>query len=191
MKYILNHKDGIIELSVNKANSDKNRIENEILIARECGDCKRFLDINLFDSRVRKGKRMIHTKCNQCHRIRKLVKNSMKRFGKDSSTEEIIGIGYDLFIEWLDQGIYKHTEKGLHIDHCIPQSLGLDVEDLKILNHYSNLKLLPGKENIEKSNKYIYQVDIDRVLVYHPNPKRILKIISLAIESNQGIVIIS
>ena len=135
-------------------------------------------------------KRMIHTKCIQCHRIRKLVKNSMKRFGKDSSTEQIIGISYNDFIEWLDQGKYKHTEKGLHIDHCIPQSLGMNIEDLKILNHYSNLKLLPGKENIEKSNKYIYQEDINRVLAFHPNPKRILEIIEKAIASNQGIVII-
>jgi hypothetical protein len=62
----------------------------------------------------------------------KLVKGSMKRFGKDTSTEKIIGIGYDQFIDWLDQGTYKHTEKGLHIDHCIPQSLGLNVDDLKI-----------------------------------------------------------
>ena len=57
MKYILNHKDGLIELSVSKSNAYKNRIENDRLIARECGDCKRFLDMNLFDSRVRNGKR--------------------------------------------------------------------------------------------------------------------------------------
>ena len=90
----------------------------------------------------------------------------------------------------MDQGVYKHTEKGLHIDHCIPQSLGMNVDDLKILNHYSNLKLLPGKENIQKSNKYMYQTDIDRVLAFHPNPKRILEIIEKARESNRGIVII-
>ncbi len=112
------------------------------------------------------------------------MKGSTKRFGKDSSTAEIIGIGYDAFIEWLDQGVYKHTDKGLHIDHCIPQSLGIHVDDLKILNHYSNLKLLHSKENIQKSNKYIYQEDIDRVLAFHPNPKRILEIIEKAKENN-------
>lgn len=112
----------------------------------------------------------------------------MKGFGKDSSTAEIIGIGYDAFIEWLDQGVYKHTDKGLHIDHCIPQSLGMNVNDLKILNHYSNLKLLPGKENIQKSNKYIYQDDIDRILVHHPNPERIKEIIKNAVENNIQIV---
>ena len=190
MKYLLKHKDGLIELTVKNANAAKNRIEDGAVTARACGDCHRFLDLNSFDSRVRNGKRQIHTKCNQCHRIRKLVKGSMKRFGKDTNTEKIIGIEYDLFIDWLDQGVYKHTEKGLHIDHCIPQSLGMNVDDLKILNHYSNLKLLPGKENIQKSNKYMYQTDIDRVLAFHPNPKRILEIFEKARESNQGIVII-
>ncbi len=190
MKYLLNHKDGLIELTVKNTNAAKNRIEHGELTARACGDCNRFLDINSFDSRVRNGKRQIHTKCNQCHRIRKLVKGSMKRFGKDTSTEKIIGIEYDLFIEWLDQGVYKHTDKGLHIDHCIPQSLGMNVEDLKILNHYSNLKLLPGKENIQKSNKYIYQTDIDRVLKYHPYPERILDIIEIAKATKPELMII-
>ncbi len=177
MKYILNHKDGLIELAISRANILKNRIENNCITQRECCDCKRFLDINEFDSRVRNGKRQIHTKCIQCHRIRKLIKNSMNRFEKNSSTEKIIGIPYSEFIIWLDHGKYKQTDKGLHIDHCVPQSLGENSNDMTVLNHFSNLKLLPAKENILKSNKFIMQEDLSRVLKYSLNPDRIREII--------------
>ena len=185
MQYLLNHKDGIITIAVYKANAAKNRIENGELTARECGDCKSFLQINNFDSRVRNGKRQIHTKCIQCHKIRKLVKNSYKRFGKNSSTEQIIGITYNGFIEWLDKGVLKHTDKGLHIDHCVPQSLGENQDDLAILNHYSNLQLMNSKENIKKSNKYIYKDQLANTLAQSPNPKRLLELIE-----QSGIVII-
>lgn len=178
MIYTLNHKDGIITISVNKSNASKNIIENGELIARECGDCKSFLQINYFDSRVRNGKRQIHTKCIQCHRIRKLVKNSYKRFGKNSSTEQIIGISYQGFIEWLDRGDLKHTDKGLHIDHCVPQSLGQNQEDLAILNHYSNLQLMNSKENIQKSNKYIFKEQLTITLEKSPNAERLLELIN-------------
>jgi hypothetical protein len=185
MQYTLNHKDGIITLAINKANTIKNKIENGELISRECGDCKSFLHINSFDSRVRDGKRQIHTKCIQCHKIRKLVKNSYKRFGKDSSTEQIIGISYKGFIEWLDKGDLKHTDKGLHIDHCVPQSLGQNQDDLAILNHYSNLQLMNSKANMQKSNKYIYKEQLTITLAKSPNSKRLLELIK-----QSGIVII-
>jgi hypothetical protein len=178
MKYILNPKHGLIELTINKANISKNKIENNQITLRACGDCKRFLDINEFDSRVRNEKRQIHTKCILCLRIRKLIKNSINRFEKNSSTEKIIGISYADFIRWLDQVKYKHTDKGLHIDHCIPQSLGENAGDLTILNHYSNLKLLQAKENILKSNKFITQEDLNRVLRFSLNPERLKHIIS-------------
>jgi hypothetical protein len=82
MKYLLNHKDGLIELTVKNDNASKNRIENGAVISRACGDCNRYLDINSFDSRVRNGKRQIHTKCNQCHRIRKIGKGLYEAFWK-------------------------------------------------------------------------------------------------------------
>ena len=44
---------------------------------------------------------------------------------------------------------------GLHIDHIIPCDVFdlTDPEQQKICFHYTNLQLLPAKENIKKSNK--------------------------------------
>ena len=78
MKHIIDHKIGIIEINITSSNLGKHKIENGLLLSRQCGDCKLFLDSNDFDSRVIKGERKIHTKCRQCHKIRKLLKNSLK-----------------------------------------------------------------------------------------------------------------
>jgi hypothetical protein len=177
MKYIIKHKIGDIQLYISQSNSLKHKIHNGILISRQCGDCKLYLEFNDFDSRVLKGERKIHSKCRQCHKIRKLLKNSLKEFGKDSSTEQILGISYYEFIMWLNQGDLKHTDIGLHIDHCVPQSLGQNREDMKILNHYSNLQLMKSKENLSKGNKYIYKNQLEKVLLYSPNSQRLLEII--------------
>lgn len=177
MKHIIDHKIGKIEINITSSNLGKHKVENGILLSRQCGDCKLFLDFNDFDSRVIKGERKIHTKCRHCHKIRKLLKNSLKRFGKDSSTEIILGISYQNFLEWLNQGELKHTDKGLHIDHCVPQSLGQNRADMKILNHYSNLQLMNETENMEKSNKYIYKDQLEQVLLHSTNPERLIEII--------------
>jgi hypothetical protein len=178
MKYFIEHKTGKIGLNITSTNLLKHQIENNTLIARQCGDCKLFLDFNDFDSRVINLERKILTKCRQCHKIRKLLKNSLKTFGKDSSTEIILGISYHDFLKWLDQGKLKHTDKGLHIDHCVPQSLGQNREDMNILNHYSNLQLMKESENLEKSNKYIYKNQLERVLLHSNNPERLLELIN-------------
>lgn len=180
MDYIIEHKTGNITLSVTGSNISKHKIVDGVLTERQCGDCKLFLDFDDFRTRVRYGRLIINTKCEQCHKVRKLVGRSLKKFGKDSSTEVIIGISYHDFILWLDQGDLKHTDKGLHIDHCVPQSLGQDREDMKILNHYSNLQLMDGTENLSKNNRYINKIQLERVLLYSPNPKRIMEILEIS-----------
>jgi hypothetical protein len=112
MIYTIEHKTGHINLSITTRNASKHKIINGILVSRQCGDCKLFLDFNDFNSRVIKGELKINTKCKQCHKIRKLLKNSLNEFGKDSRTETILGISYHDFIIWLNQGDLKHTDKG-------------------------------------------------------------------------------
>ena len=45
MKFIINHLVGYIEINITKRNEFKHKIDNGILIARQCGDCKLFLDL--------------------------------------------------------------------------------------------------------------------------------------------------
>jgi 5-methylcytosine-specific restriction endonuclease McrA len=177
MKYSLKHKDGDILLTINSGNASKNKIVNGSIVARRCGDCNLFLEINYFDSRVIDGQRKLHTKCRQCHRVRKLIGRSFKGYDKDSSTQKILGIDYEYFIQWLNQGELKHTDKDIHIDHIVPQSLGKNTEDMKLLNHYSNLHLMTSSENLKKSNKFISKQDLEKVYSKTPNINRLKEII--------------
>jgi hypothetical protein len=39
---------------------------------------------------------------------------------------------------------------------------------------------MKGKENLEKSNKYIFKTQLEKVLLHSPNPKRLMVIIEFS-----------
>ena len=89
---------------------------------------------------------------------------SNKGFIKSNSVETIIGCSvkeYIIYIEkqfeewmnWNNQGKYtgKYNETW-QIDHIIPISSAKNEEDIIKLNHFTNLRPLCSRKNIEKSN---------------------------------------
>lgn len=84
-----------------------------------------------------------------------------KSLKKSEKTEKILGCTIEFFIDYIlnyngqqflanDFGI-----TGFHIDHIIPISLAKTEEEVIKLCHYTNLRPLYYKDNIEKSNKLI------------------------------------
>jgi len=96
--------------------------------------------------------------------IRSLISISFKKqigIKKSLKTETILGCSLDFFREYIlslcPEGVtLKDFGKyGYHIDHILPISLGITEEDVIKLNHYTNLRPLWWKDNIQKSNKII------------------------------------
>jgi len=103
--------------------------------------------------------------------IKTLISNSIKYNGykKNTKTEKILGISMSEFIKyieslfepwmnWENHGKYtgKYNETW-QIDHIIPISEGMSEKDIISLNHFSNLRPLCSKLNLEKSNFIIIQ----------------------------------
>ena len=151
MNYKIKHKDGECVINITKRNAHKNIVNGDYVVSRQCGDCNRFQDVNNFTLRNKNGEKKICTKCKQCHKVRGLITRSFVEYSKGSRTEEILGTSYGNFIEWLDSGEFKHSDKGMHIDHIIPQSLGETQEDMVLLNNYTNLQLMTAEDNLEKA----------------------------------------
>ena len=94
-------------------------------------------------------------------RIRNCIRNSFVRKGlvKSKKTEQIVGIHLDdLYYYLLDTFEknygYKWDEKEeVHIDHKTPLSTANTEEDVIQLCHYTNLQLLKGEDNLEKSDR--------------------------------------
>lgn len=87
-------------------------------------------------------------------RLVNLISTSYRRKGwkKSSRTREILGCDYQQLVKHLEDNKYgfKVTDENMNIDHIIPISSAKSIQDLNLLNHYTNLQLLP-----EYYNKYI------------------------------------
>jgi hypothetical protein len=107
--------------------------------------------------------------------MRNLLRSGFKQKGwtKDSSTQEIVGCSWEQWKLWVG----GEPSKEMHIDHVIPQSLAETPEELKLLNHYTNLQLLPAEENTSKGNRYIRKHNLNRVLAHHPQPDKLKEIV--------------
>lgn len=87
---------------------------------------------------------------------RSLIHNAFNRKGykKTSKTHEILGCSFEEFktyieskfetwMNWDNRGLYNGTpDYGWDIDHIIPQSSAITIEDVIQLNHYTNLQPL-------------------------------------------------
>lgn len=94
--------------------------------------------------------------------IRNEIRMSFNRrgFRKSARTEEIVGCTRDFFVKylkqtWLDEYGVEWTGQPCHIDHIVPLATAKKEEDIVHLCHYTNLRLLTPKDNMEKSDKLI------------------------------------
>lgn len=86
---------------------------------------------------------------------------------KTNKTNDILGCSYEEFkyhiekqfeiwMNWNNYGPYKINEiRTWQVDHIKPISLAKTKEDIILLNHYTNLRPLCSKKNLEKSNRLL------------------------------------
>lgn len=92
-------------------------------------------------------------------RVRQCVRDSVGRRGlkKSKKTEEIVGLPFDKFKEYLLKTWERNYGKAwagepYHIDHIIPLVTAKTEEDILRLCHYSNLQMLTPHDNLTKSD---------------------------------------
>lgn len=100
--------------------------------------------------------------------LRSKLSTNIKRVNslKDKTSLNIVGMDsweeFKIYIEsqfeegmnWDNYGIGANNTTW-HIDHKIPISSAKTLEEVKKLNHYSNLRPMWGSDNIRKSNKML------------------------------------
>lgn len=97
------------------------------------------------------------------HNISVSIRGSFKEFGqvKAESTPKIVGLNSrDFHIHLIESfksryGYYPEITADVHIDHVIPLSTAQTIEDIKRLNHYTNLQLLTAIDNLKKSDSVV------------------------------------
>lgn len=136
---------------------------------------KKKTDVRTRHNRSRKERRQSDPMYRMLQNLSSSFKWGFKKKGwaKDSNTQEVIGCAWEQLALWL----CGEPSKEMHIDHVIPQSLAETPDELKLLNHYSNLQLLSAGENLSKNNRYIRKSNLDRVLAHHPEPDKLKEIL--------------
>lgn len=87
-----------------------------------------------------------------------------KTFKKNDELKEIVGCSYNEFIKHLynsflnNYGIKYNENNKVNIDHIIPLKEAKTIEEVKKLNHYTNLQLLKEKDNQLKGSKLNYKL---------------------------------
>lgn len=95
------------------------------------------------------------TKC----KLRSRISEAFKKKTCSKRTENILGASFQDVCLYLEKGFTSgmtwdnQTKTGWHIDHIIPLSCAKSEEHLKALCHYTNLRPLWGKENLQKHAK--------------------------------------
>lgn len=95
------------------------------------------------------------------HRLRSRTNYIFRKKGyeKNSETEKLLGIEYNVFIEYFENlfkdGMSWENRNLWHIDHIIPLSSAKTEEELIKLCHYTNLQPLWAFDNLTKSNKIL------------------------------------
>jgi hypothetical protein len=166
-QWYLNNKDKVIETSYvwrenNKEKWDSYVIEYNKTVSKE--KVKQWMKDNNYHM-----KKYYSNPNERLHKaLSSAILKSVKNVGvvKNQPTLEIIGLkSWDIFKEyienqfepnmtWDNHGIGKNNTTW-HIDHIKPISLATTLEEVKKLNHYTNLKPMWGSDNIRKSNKVI------------------------------------
>jgi hypothetical protein len=95
--------------------------------------------------------------------LRRNIKDALKHGGYSKTSKTMQILGCDL--NELKAHIERQFTKGMswaklgpkiHIDHIIPMATAKSEEDLIALNHFTNLRPMWAKENLEKSNAILF-----------------------------------
>jgi hypothetical protein len=101
---------------------------------------------------------------SELHRVKDSLRARLRfftKFKKSKPTSEIIGCTWEELIQHLESNFQpgmsweNHGRFGWHIDHIIPLASAKSVDDLHRLNHFTNLKPLWWKDNLQKSTKIL------------------------------------
>lgn len=99
-------------------------------------------------------------------KIRSTLKHAIKskRWKKDSKTQDIIGCSYEELTQhlretWKQNYGTEYNREEVHIDHIIPISTATTYEELKKLNHWTNLQYLKPEDNLSKSDSLDWSLD--------------------------------
>jgi hypothetical protein len=95
--------------------------------------------------------------------IKKRLKDALKRGGytKTSKTMQILGCTAKELKEHIERQFTKGMSwatlgSEIHIDHIIPLATAKSEEDLIALNHFTNLRPMWAKQNMEKSDAVLF-----------------------------------
>lgn len=97
-------------------------------------------------------------------RTRLLISASLKNNGykKNDKIEILLGCTFKQFQAHIEnhftEGMNWNNQGEWHLDHIIPVSSATNEIELIKLNHYSNLRPLWAKDNLEKSNNIPYSI---------------------------------
>lgn len=118
--------------------------------------------INQYVSNRKQTDPLYKPKCQ----VRQTVLMSFKRTGnvKSEKCETITGLSADALVDYLI-GTYEEVygvpwdkQSPVHIDHIIPLATAKTKEEVMRLCHYSNLRLITAKDNIQKGTKLDYAI---------------------------------
>ncbi len=113
---------------------------------------------------ITKNKKQVKNrlKIDPLYRFRKMLSRSIRGlfkkngYSKPCKTSEILGIDDDGFIKYIEglfqDGMTWGNRGEWDVDHIVPASLGNTIDEIKYLNHYTNLRPLWKDENLKKSN---------------------------------------
>lgn len=101
-------------------------------------------------------------------KIRHLIWDAFRRkhFVKSKRTELILGCSFEEFYKHLLSTFYNNYGyewdgmEAVHIDHIIPLSTAKTEEDIIRLNYYKNLQLLKATDNLHKSSKMNFSLEL-------------------------------
>jgi hypothetical protein len=89
-------------------------------------------------------------------RARIVTALSSRGYGKNRLSAEILGCSWGKFAEHIERqfvdGMSWSRRDEWHIDHHIPIAIAKDVDEVLMLNHYTNLRPMWGSENLKKSD---------------------------------------
>lgn len=163
-----------------KAYAKKRRAENlEELRRRDRELYHKNIEVKRARARefYRKNKRKINARKNEMQKkkyandtmfrlkkqARLMIYRSFDRKGqiKPERSEKILGCSLEFFAgylkqTWQDKYGEEYTGQPCHIDHIIPIHIAKTPEEIKLLCHYTNLRLLTPEDNLAKNGKLIF-----------------------------------
>jgi hypothetical protein len=143
-KYYLNNKDK--KLAANREYLKNNR--DKIIIKQRLNKARKYHSDPIFKAK---------------ENIRRLVALAFrnKNLDKPTTTQKILGVSsWQQFFDHLkgtsikNYGIFDPNQD-YHIDHIIPLVTAKTIDEIKALNHYSNLQFLTPIDNLKKGTKLV------------------------------------